>query len=61
MGTSAEDYFADQADKGRPSLNETGDMVGDKYRIPCDRCDGAGVVGYNCTLTFPLISGSPEG
>jgi hypothetical protein len=47
-GSSAEDYFSAETEKAKRFLNETGDMVGDKYRIPCDRCDGYGQVGYNC-------------
>jgi hypothetical protein len=46
--SSSEDYFARESEKAKRFLNETGDMVGDKYRIPCDQCDGYGQVGYRC-------------
>lgn len=47
-GSSAEDYFSSETEKMKRQLRESGDMEGDKFRIPCDRCDRKGSLKYNC-------------
>jgi hypothetical protein len=46
--SSPEDYFATEAAKMKRQLQESGDMEGDLFRIPCDRCQGYGQIPYNC-------------
>jgi len=46
--SSPEDYFASETANMKRKLQESGDIVGNLYRIPCDRCDGHGQIPYNC-------------
>lgn len=47
-GSSAEDYFASETEKMKRQARDLGAMEGNKFRIPCDRCDGKGTLKYNC-------------